>query len=401
MVFLEHAYVKYFIAGILPDLSVSDSLPPWATCVLDSEAKHAVETAVSVVRRKNPIGEQRSLFCFPLVVSDGKVGISGASLGLPLAIAFTRLLSGEKMPPGLAATGRITEDGVVLPVGALDEKCACSSNRGMRVLLYPSGNQAPRRCGDLETLPVENLDQAAVCADLHAPGRGGDLLVFLRMLDDAVSCVHHCGNVPRQWLVWAHAQGRMSDTMRRMVRSSELFEKFVCTFEECLNKGALDHCETLSELAREEVHGHVADMSPITVFKWCTLNMACANHRGRLQEANGWDSMAQRCVDRARESDVRAFAAYHNHRFVALHHNRYRFAPELPKYLTKIIDALGCPIQGRTADRGKSGPGSRWTLRVHHTDLRVLRPRLPRHHRTLRSPGPACLRRRGAPGHER
>ena len=45
-------------------------------------------------------------------------------------------------------------------------------------------------------------------------------------------------------------------------------------------------------------------------------------------------------VKNASVGDVESFATFCNHRFICLHHNRYDFRPELPRFVKRILRAL-------------------------------------------------------------
>ncbi|WP_114559886.1 YlbL family protein [Desertihabitans aurantiacus] len=89
--------------------------------------------------------------------------IGGPSAGLLFSLAiYDRITPGALVHGTVAGTGRITADGVVQPIGGVQQKIAGSEEAGASVFLYPEGNCADVAGvrTDLTLVPVETLPQA-------------------------------------------------------------------------------------------------------------------------------------------------------------------------------------------------------------------------------------------------
>jgi len=349
---LDRGYLRYFVAGLVPSSVVGQPWPAWADKVMDETSKTAVRGASHACARVSPHREGRSLLCYPLMAPNATARVEGASLGLPLALGFLQLLSGEGVSRGLVATGTVDEKGNVIEVGRLEQKIMCAHREGFEVFLYPSRNATPAVPERMEALPVSRLENAWMFGALHGPGAGGDLALLAGMLDDPEKFVNNCDCVPEKWLSWAHEHGRTETVMSEIKTSGERFEGFVRKFERCLERWRLEQGETLSKLFRPRELQETARVAPLATFKWHTLSMALANHRGNVSEALECSNHADALLDDARSCDLNECATYHNHRFVT-EHNRYRFEPRVPGEVRQTLRHLeeryelaceaGCP----------------------------------------------------------
>ncbi len=99
---------------------------------------------------------------FPIKIDTGEVG--GPSAGLAFALDILQE-AGRNVTHGhkVAATGELTLDGQVLPIGGVKQKTLGARRAGVDVFLVPAGDNAreARRYADgLRIIPVENLPQA-------------------------------------------------------------------------------------------------------------------------------------------------------------------------------------------------------------------------------------------------
>lgn len=102
--------------------------------------------------------------------------IDGASLGLPLAVAALRLRAGKPLPQDVVLTGQVDAAGMVLPVGHIPEKRACTRKAPYpaRIFVYPV--DCPIDAEPLpESLPVERLEDADALLDLIESGNVADI----------------------------------------------------------------------------------------------------------------------------------------------------------------------------------------------------------------------------------
>ncbi len=250
------------------------------------------------------------------------------------------LLTGEPISGELAATGSVREDGSVPEVGHLSEKIKHARDMGFRIFLFPADNHGVSKTRDMEFLPIGNLRQAWMFAKLYAPGRAAELLLMESMLKDPAVFINNCHTVSLKWLVWARKNGMSQGVGESISKSPDLFGMFVEKLGICLDNGDFARGEALAKLVDLSSVGRFMDAAPLALFKWFTLNLSMANHRGNVSGAELWQEKADAMVKNASVGDAESFAAFCNHRFICLHHNRYDFSPELPRFLKRILSAL-------------------------------------------------------------
>jgi len=84
--------------------------------------------------------------------------LEGPSVGLPAALALSRLDGGPPWPEGMAATGAITPDGRLGSVGSLSDKLQLAARHGFAPVCHPAGQR--------EQAADEGLDgPSRLCAD--------------------------------------------------------------------------------------------------------------------------------------------------------------------------------------------------------------------------------------------
>ena len=341
-VFLVHerAYLRYFILGLVYVPDGPSLWPEWTDQLMDESTKKGIASAVKACKDIHPLNANRKFTCYPLTVPNRNTQFKHTSLGLPLSLGVMKLVTGENAFEGLAASGSVQEDGSVGGIGQLSKKMAHAEKMGFTGILFPADNPALSVPGDIELFPVSDLSEAWMFATLYAPGRTGALLLMSNMLKDPYTFVNNCTSVPLDWVLWARQNGRTYHVMDLILNSPNLFEAFVEKLGSCLDKGKLVQGEALAELMDLESVKELTDAAPLSVFKWFSLNLSIANHRGDVILSEVWGKEANRMVSRASVSDAVAFAAFYNHRFIALHHNRYHFTPELPDFVKIILNSL-------------------------------------------------------------
>lgn len=333
---------RYFIAGVCR-CDPGPVLPSWSGSALDAEARSAVEDAARAVAGLGFVPADHRLFCFPLVHSDGRVRIRDRSLGLSLALAWMSAADGKPMPERIAATGAVSESGSVETVGFLEKKTsflADETRRGgsVRAFLYPAENNEPMS-GPLIPVPVSTLQQAWVFACLYAPGREIALLRFSEMLKDPAEWVRNVAGIPSEWLQWARQNGHLREVMSQVASNPSLFIAWVDAFGALVSRCELPIAREMAALIVPEELGKLMHSAPLAAFRWCSLNLALANHEGASDEADVWIDRGLELVPVARRADLAAVADFFNHHCVSLH-NRYRFQPETPDYLRSIMKLL-------------------------------------------------------------
>jgi hypothetical protein len=138
---------------------------------------------------------------------------------------------------------------------------------------------------------------------------------------------------------WAAANGRLDHVLDEILASGDLYTKLVKQLEECLDAWKLDQAAALAgAIGRKRLDG-VLEAAPLAVYRWSTLNIALANHRGKFSGVQQWIELAEDLEHEVLQSDYPMTCDYHNHMLVH-RHNRYHFNPELPDALNRKLEAL-------------------------------------------------------------
>jgi len=353
----ERAYLRHFIIGLVSTTDDAPLWPEWAAQLMDESAKRRITSALKACNGIHPLDTTQRFFCYPMTIPNQTIQFTQTSLGLPLALGFSGLVRGETISEEIVATGSVGEDGSVEKITHLSQKARFAREKEFKLLFYPAQNHAPKVSQGIEALPVSNLQEAWMFATLCAPGRTKELLLLSNMLKDARSFVNNCASLPREWLVWARQNGRTDPVMDMLLKSPNLFDSFIEKLGNSLEKGELAHGEALAELMDPESVKELKGSAPLSVFKWFSLNLSMANHRGDVSAAQTWESKAAGMASQASVSDAEAFADFYNHRFIGLYHNRYHFAPKLPDFIKRILDSLEgqyraqCELVDRAANK--------------------------------------------------
>jgi PDZ domain-containing protein len=107
---------------------------------------------------------QAATFVFPVDVTIDAGDIGGPSAGLAFALDVTDELGETDLDRGrkIAATGEISLDGTVSPIGGVKQKTIAARRAGASLFLVPDANAAEaRRYADgLKIVPVSDFDEA-------------------------------------------------------------------------------------------------------------------------------------------------------------------------------------------------------------------------------------------------
>ena len=105
---------------------------PFNEIDLQFSAQRALESVKEILKIKNL--DRDFILYFDI---EGEV-IGGESAGLPIALGIASLILDKKIKAGMAATGRILNEGKIGKVGAVLEKAKAASNAGIKLLLIPA-----------------------------------------------------------------------------------------------------------------------------------------------------------------------------------------------------------------------------------------------------------------------
>jgi tetratricopeptide (TPR) repeat protein len=336
---IDKACVHYFITGLVAGTNDGSLWPAWVDPLLDDSAKQAIRSASYAARSYKPLEPGTSLYCFPLTIPNKKCQFAGSSLGLAMAIGFLAVLSGRRISGRLLATGSINSNGDVAGVGNLDRKLICARRKGFSVFLRPDQDYPGSPPPDVEVLPVSDLSEAWLMASLHAPGRGHELLTLLSMLRDPRVFVNNLDHVDHRWIRRTANLDKWQKIANAVKDSPELFTDFVEKLNRLLKSWNLDAAATLCKLITPEMFGYLSDKSPLSAFRFCTLNITLYNHRGNVADAEKWASKGHDLLKPALAADINACADFLNNRYVTLH-NCYKFEPEFPQELKSLLNCL-------------------------------------------------------------
>ena len=128
--------IVYAMAGVSKGKVFLPLIPEWATDYFDGTARHAALNAASLVSRT--FQDNTKCFLWPMTNSSSvKRQIEGASLGLPVMLAFMSLAHGRKVAANILATGELDTEGQLHKVEYLEQKLEEANVRGFTTFLYP------------------------------------------------------------------------------------------------------------------------------------------------------------------------------------------------------------------------------------------------------------------------
>jgi len=331
--------IDYFIAGMLPGSEVNDPWPLWADPLFDDNARNSLRTARGLALSMARHQDGTAPWAFPLTVPNSRKQFTGTSLGLPLALAFLSVALKRPLSPSIIATGEVSPDGRVGPVGRLEEKID-GVHRAFQAVLYPAENGGMATCERLELFPVTTLDQAWMLACLHSPGECARLALYAAMMEDPDLFVRNIQAVPKTCLAWSLENGYLRPILQRIFDSESLFVALADQLQSAVREGRIDDAEFISTLMDlTDDFDRLAKTSPLTAFRWASLNVCIKNHRGSPAEASLWSDEARGLLDHALQADMNMVCNLFNHEFVS-RHNRYDFRPDLPMGLKQLLDIL-------------------------------------------------------------
>ncbi len=320
----------HLMLGMLPG---ARKVRPLENDQLSSGSLSALTTALRL-GNAGVLGDQ-DLLCWLLSPPNAGDRLTGASLGLPAALALDLLAKDQRWPPGLFATGRLDRTGKVLPVRGLKPKLEAIARQNQLFLVPREKNlqQAPAP----GTAHVASLDDARLSL---ACFRGG-----IRQTDDLRLCtltLHDPEQLPRQFdrlppsFFTLPALQPLLEGMRRKI----LAATDVRTLEHlarCLRRHSttLDRASTLQDLFSPDDMLRIGRDHPAPALTWCLGMVDLHNHRGDIGASRAWTACADGLQTAIGGADDHSF--HSNIRQVTERFNRYDFRPELPESFGKAL----------------------------------------------------------------
>jgi len=323
-----------FIIGVSDSPKRARLWPQWADALLDAAARDAIRNAVTAID-----ASAYHLYCYPLTVANNVTQIKGASLGLPLAMGFRRLLDMAPQPMAMACSGVLSPDGRVERVGALDKKIALAQTYGYKMFLYPAANRPPASAPAMEMLPVATLSEAQMFSALYRPGRSWELMLLSQIIGNADLFLANCMNLSLPWLQWAHQQGKLKTVIKESLASPSRMNTLIDKLGQSADSGLTARAHFLARLISYKQINRVRRLAPLSTFKFCQFNITLANHAGDVATAEKWTKRAEVLVQDASPADLETYSDFSNHKFM-IQHNRYHFDPQLPSDLKMILNHL-------------------------------------------------------------
>jgi len=326
----------WFVAGLMPEAA---DLPLWPHAVrhlLDEEARTGIANAAAAACGTNQGSFGQRLFCFPLVLPQTR--LTGGSMGLPLALAFSRLL-GDEPGGGCLATGAVDVAGAVHAAGNLTAKLNLAAEHGFKLFLYPRRSANLAAPPGVEALPVATLDEARMFAALHVPRHASDLVRLKAALASARDFIRDFRSLPPSCLAWARRHGRLDGIMAEIASSSDLFCALAGELRRCQAAGDAASIEHLAAAFPADRLDALCEEVPLAVFAWCCAGLWAANRRGSVFQARTWAGRAENLAVPAAGADMETTAG-----FACLllldRHNRFCFDPQLPAAAEKVLRKL-------------------------------------------------------------
>jgi len=301
-------------------------LPEWAMPLLDNGSKSAVKTAETAARSFEPeaLG---SLIVYPLLAPNGRVQITGSSLGLPLALLFLSLMRKSPLNLTVTATGRITRKGEIHETGGVDLKLRLAASRGFKLFLSPAGILRSPGPG-IEVAAVSTLDQAWLFAKLISQNSSRGISTLKEMMGSGRAFAANLGICDLALLETAVKLNFMDMAIEELQLEREAFETFssklVDPGMQNISHGEREFLSSLVSLEAITENSLLADHS---VVKFLTFLIHVANARGKTEKCDRLSAEGIRRLNRSVTIPVETRVDFFNNQLVSWH-NLYCFDPE-------------------------------------------------------------------------
>ena len=332
------AGIRLFIIGLLDEKLEYYMIPEWAQPILSDTLLQAVEKAKQMATSfVQPVGKKFFL-CFPLTIPGKTVQFKDISLGLPLALGFTRILTARPVTTKLVATGGIEADGTITKIGHLDKKIMGAELR-FDGLLYPFANDVVQKEKKPVLIPVSNFKQAWMFFSLYSEKHKEKLSLLSNIIQDPKLFAENIGNLPAEWITWIQNERSIDKTLYKVINNPSLFFIFTSNFEKIVDGYLLDKGKAISKLIKQNVLDQLSNVSPVATLKWCSANLSLANHLGCIEDASKWKNYGLGLTKKVLQADMEIVVTFYNHALV-FNHNRFFFHKNLSDELTGLLKFL-------------------------------------------------------------
>ncbi|NOX33363.1 MAG: hypothetical protein GXP56_06440 [Deltaproteobacteria bacterium] len=344
------AYIRLFVIGLI-STPACDMVPKWAGKVLDDTLKQAMKSAKQVATHYANIHGEKAFLCFPLTIPGKTIQLKDASLGLSLAIGFTKLLTRTVITGRLVATGDIAPDGTITRVGHIKEKISRVKSQ-FDGLIYPLANNVVSRGEKPVLIPISTFKQAWMFFSLYSQKNKDQLLLLSNIIKDPKLFADNVGNLPSEWITWIQKEHTIDKTLNEVTKQPSIFFIFTSRFEKIVESYQLEKGKAIRKLIKKDKLDCLSGTSPVAALKWCSKNLSLANHLGRIKTASKWEKYGQTLTGRVLQADIGTVVTFYNHAMI-LNHNRFCFHENFSNELKRLIEFLesqyrqkcnfGCP----------------------------------------------------------
>ncbi len=109
--------------------------------LVDTDTQQSIRDAIHAALRELNREQEFYNYDYSVTIESVTPTVGGPSAGLPLAILFYYALQGKDVPDTVSATGTITRDGRVGPVGKIFQKVLAAHKAGVKLFLIPRGER--------------------------------------------------------------------------------------------------------------------------------------------------------------------------------------------------------------------------------------------------------------------